>query len=157
MNLTYSSIRIVQWGESDPFGLVYYPRMTEWFNDTEHELFRTLDLAIDDMINLDRTTFVMGEIQFRFVGPAAYGDRVKTSLTLDRLGSKTLHWKCSISHASSNAPIANGSATRIYAHIAEDGSLSSRMIPEHMRARMTDASTITTLAGQATQTTEQPA
>jgi len=32
----------VNWGESDPFGLVYYPRMLAWFNDTEHELFRTL-------------------------------------------------------------------------------------------------------------------
>ena len=26
----------VNWGESDPFGLVYYPRIVAWFNDTEH-------------------------------------------------------------------------------------------------------------------------
>jgi hypothetical protein len=30
----------VNWGESDPFGLVYCPRILAWFNDTEHELFR---------------------------------------------------------------------------------------------------------------------
>jgi len=24
----------VNWGESDPFGLVYYPRIVAWFNDT---------------------------------------------------------------------------------------------------------------------------
>ena len=61
----------VPWGESDPFGLVYYPRIVAWFNDTEHELFRTIGYPIDRMIRKDRTTFVMGEIHFRFVGPAA--------------------------------------------------------------------------------------
>ena len=46
-------------GESDPFGLVYFPRMLAWFNDTEHELFRTLGHPIDKMIKEDRTTFVI--------------------------------------------------------------------------------------------------
>ena len=38
------------WGESDPFGLVYYPRMVAWFNDTEHELFRHIGYPIEKMI-----------------------------------------------------------------------------------------------------------
>ena len=63
----------VPWGESDPFGLVYYPRMVAWLNDTEHELFRHIGYPIEKMIEKDKTTFVMGEIQFRFIGPAAYG------------------------------------------------------------------------------------
>ena len=66
----------VHWGESDPFGLVYYPRIVAWFNETEHEFFRTIGFPIDQMIRQDRTTFVMGEIHFRFIGPAAYGDRM---------------------------------------------------------------------------------
>src|SRR4030095_2708693 len=66
----------VNWGESDPFGLVYYPRIVAWFNDTEHELFRVIGYPIEQMIKNDRTTFVMGEIHFRFIGPAAYGDRI---------------------------------------------------------------------------------
>ena len=40
----------VPWGESDPFGLVYYPRMVAWFNDTEHELFRHIGYPIEKMI-----------------------------------------------------------------------------------------------------------
>ena len=78
------------WGESDPFGLVYYPRMVAWFNDTEHELFRHIGYPIEKMIEKDKTTFVMGEIQFRFIGPAAYGDRVMTKISLEKLGQKTL-------------------------------------------------------------------
>ena len=45
----------VPWGESDPFGLVYYPRMVAWFNDTEHELFRHIGYPIEKMIEKDKT------------------------------------------------------------------------------------------------------
>ena len=72
----YTQILTVNWGESDPFGLVYYAREVAWFNEIEHELFRQIGHPINRMINHDRSAFVMGEIQFRFVGPAAYGDRV---------------------------------------------------------------------------------
>lgn len=133
---THARTSRVSWGESDPFGLVYYPRMTEWFNDTEHEWFRSIGLAIDDMIDNDSTTFVMGEIQFRFVGPAAYGDEITTTISLESMGEKTLHWHCDIAHAHSHDAVATGKATRIYAHIAPDGSLSSRLIPDHMRDAM---------------------
>ena len=78
----------VNWGESDPFGLVYYPRIVAWFNDTEHELFRTIGLPIDRMIKNDSTTFVMGEIHFRFIGPAAYGDRIITTITLTTISEE---------------------------------------------------------------------
>ena len=76
----------VNWGESDPFGLVYYPRIVAWFNDTEHDLFRTIGYPIEQMIKNDRTTFVMGEIHFRFIGPAAYGDRIITTIHLAEIG-----------------------------------------------------------------------
>ena len=74
----------VNWGESDPFGLVYYPRIVAWFSDTEHELFRVIGYPIEQMIKNDRTTFVMGEIHFRFIGPAAYGDRIVNTITPGR-------------------------------------------------------------------------
>jgi len=123
----------VPWGESDPFGLVYYPRIVAWFNDTEHELFRTLGYPIDEMIREDRTTFVMGEIHFRFIGPAAYGDRVMSKIALTEIGERTLHWNCQAKNAQTGEPIAEGRATRVYARINEDGTLSSASIPDHLR------------------------
>ena len=36
----YTQDLTVNWGESDPFGLVYYAREVAWFNEIEHELFR---------------------------------------------------------------------------------------------------------------------
>ena len=123
----------VNWGESDPFGLVYYPRMLSWFNDTEHELFRAIGYPIDDMIKKDRTTFVMGEVHFRFIGPAAYGDRVLSIIKLNKIGKSTLHWKTRCINAANGDPICEGLGTRVYAHIKEDGSLDSAQIPDDMR------------------------
>ena len=126
----------VQWGESDPFGLVYYPRIVAWFNDTEHEFFRAIGYPIDQMIRRDRTTFVMGDIHFRFIGPAAYGDRVATSVTLTKIGARTLHWACKASNAVTGAPVTEDTATRVYARINEDGTLNSAVIPDAMRKAM---------------------
>ena len=123
----------VPWGESDPFGLVYYPRIVAWFNDTEHELFRTIGYPIDQMIRDDRTTFVMGEIHFRFIGPAAYGDRVMTKVSREKMGVRTLHWNCIATNATSGDLICEGRAVRVYARIKEDGNLESQPIPDFMR------------------------
>jgi YbgC/YbaW family acyl-CoA thioester hydrolase len=123
----------VHWGESDPFGLVYYPRIVAWFNETEHEFFRTIGFPIDEMIRKDRTTFVMGDIHFRFIGPAAYGDRIATTMSLARIGERTLHWTCKASNAVTGAPVTEGKATRVYARINEDGTLNSAVIPQRIR------------------------
>ena len=88
------------------------------------------------MIRRDRTTFVMGEIHFRFIGPAAYGDRVATSVTLTKIGERTLHWACKARNAVTGAPVTEGKATRVYARINEDGTLNSEVIPDAMRKAM---------------------
>ena len=127
----------VPWGESDPFGLVYFPRMLAWFNDTEHELFRTIGYPIEKQIKDDQTTFVMGEIHFRFVGPAAYGERVHCVISLKEMREHSLHWHFKATNAQTGAEITEGKATRIYARINEDGTLSSAPIPLHFREALT--------------------
>ncbi len=122
----------VNWGETDPFGLVYYPHITAWFNDTEHELFRKIGYPIDQMIRNDCTTFVMGEIQFRFINPVAYGDRVSCEISLSEIRRCTLHWDCKAINESTGAVITEGQMVRIYAQINEDSALKSVDIPEAM-------------------------
>ena len=129
----YSQELTVNWGESDPFGLVYYAREVAWFNEIEHELFRSIGFPINKMINEDRSAFVMGEIQFRFVGPAAYGDRVRCTLTLLEVRDKTLRWACEATNLDTGQKVTEGTATRVFAEIMEDGNLRSRHIPDDIR------------------------
>ncbi len=134
----YSQEITVNWGESDPFGLVYYPRMLAWFNDVEHQLFRQVGHPIDSMIRQDRTTFVMGEVHFRFIGPAAYGDRVTCTISLQEMRDRTLHWNCKAVNTETGAQVTEGRAVRVYARINEDGTLSSAVIPPEIRDALTN-------------------
>ena len=129
----YTQELTVNWGESDPFGLVYCAREVAWFNEIEHELFRQIGYPINRMIKDDRSAFVMGEIQFRFVGPAAYGDRVRCTLTLLEIRDKTLHWRCNAENLSNGQQVTEGTATRVFAQIMEDGNLRSKSIPDDIR------------------------
>lgn len=130
---SYNQELTVNWGESDPFGLVYYAREVAWFNEVEHELFRQIGFPIDHMIKKDRSAFVMGEIQFRFVGPAAYGDRVRCSIVLREIRERTLHWDCTALNLGTGDLICEGAATRVYAQILDDGNLKSNSIPQVIR------------------------
>lgn len=127
----------VNWGDSDPFGLVYYAREVAWFNEVEHELFRRIGHPINRMIDNERSAFVMGEIRFRFVGPAGYGERVRCRLTLLEIRDKTVRWQCDALNLDTDQTICEGTATRVFAEILEDGNLRSRHIPDDIRELLT--------------------
>lgn len=136
--IMYSRELTVAWGESDPFGLVYFPMMFTWFNETEHELLRALGYPTNKLIQESRTAFVMGDVHFRFIGPAAYGDRVRTTIQLSKIGTSSLHWDCKAVQASSGEAITEGRAIRIHAQIQDDGNLKAMPIPDHIRKVLTE-------------------
>ncbi|MEZ5811360.1 MAG: thioesterase family protein [Rhizobiaceae bacterium] len=131
--IMYSRELTVNWGESDPFGLVYFPLMLAWFNDTEHDLLRAVGFPTNRMIAESRTAFVMGDVHFKFIGPAAYGDRVRTIIQLVKMTKSTLHWDCKAVHSSSGDLITLGRAIRIHAQIQNDGNIKSVPIPDEIR------------------------
>jgi YbgC/YbaW family acyl-CoA thioester hydrolase len=135
--ITYSNEITVKWGESDPFGLVYFPLMLAWFNDTEHDLLRAIGFPTNKMIEDDRRAFVMGDVHFRFIGPAAYGDKVRTTIQLAKIGNSTLHWDCKAVQVGSGDVVTEGRAIRIHAQIQEDGNLKAIPIPDDIRAALT--------------------
>ena len=131
--LVYYREITVEWGESDPFGLVYFPRMLAWFNDAEHEFFAQAGYPVKQMVEQDRTAFVMGRVNFEFEGPAAYGERIITRLELDEISNSTLTWNCLANRRSDEVLVTKGTATRVYAEIQEDGSLKAIRIPDKIR------------------------
>lgn len=145
--IMYSRELTVAWGESDPFGLVYFPMMFTWFNETEHELLRALGYPTNKLIQESRTAFVMGDVHFRFIGPAAYGDRVRTTIQLSKIGTSSLHWDCKAVQASSGELITEGRAIRIHAQIQEDGTLKAMPIPDHIRKVLTEPGGLISLEG----------
>ena len=85
------------------------------------------------MVERDRTAFVMGRVNFEFVGPAAYGEKIVTRLELIDITNSTLTWECTATRRVDEAPVTRGTATRVYAEIQEDGTLKAKQIPDHIR------------------------
>lgn len=132
--MVYDRELTVAWGECDPFGLVYFPHMLAWFNDAEHAFFASAGFPVTGMIARHRTAFVMGRIQFDFVGPAACGQKVMTRITPDEVSNATITWGCSAWLVDSGQPVTRGQATRVFAQIRDDGSLKALRIPDDIRA-----------------------
>ena len=131
--LVYYRELTVAWGESDPFGLVYFPRMLAWFNDAEHEFFAQAGYPLTRMVASDRTAFVMGRVNFEFVGPAGYGEKIVTRLAVKEITNSTVTWGCSARRADKSL-VTRGTATRVYARIRENGELKAKPIPDGIRA-----------------------
>ncbi len=146
--IMYSRELTVNWGESDPFGLVYFPLMLAWFNDTEHELLRAVGFPTKKMIAERRSAFVMGDVHFKFIGPAAYGDRVRTIIQLSKMTRSTLYWDCKAVHSSSGGLITMGRAIRIHAQIQEDGNIKSVPIPEDIRDALSRPGALVDMASE---------
>ena len=138
MNVHFEMLVDVKWGDTDPSGLIYFPRMMFWFNDAEHELFRRAGFPVDSMIEKERAGFVMGNIEFRFESPAAYGDKVIASLNLEEVGNSTMRWHCKAVQKIGGAVVTRGIATRVYVEFLEDGSLTSRPIPDTILEALQD-------------------
>ena len=58
----------------------------------------------------DRTAFVMGRVNFEFVGPAGYGEKIVTRLAVKELSRSTVTWDCSArrSQRTGGAPAGTG-------------------------------------------------
>ncbi len=134
--LVYNRVITVEWGESDPFGLVYFPRMLAWFNDAEHEFFAEGGYPVKQMVEQDRTAFVMGRINFEFIGPAAYGEKIVTQLKLLEISNSTLTWECTALRQADRAQVTKGTATRVYAEIQDNGELKAIRIPNKIRTML---------------------
>lgn len=132
----------VAWGDCDPFGQVYYPKMFEWLNETEHELLRQIGYSTNDLIAADRSAFVMVDISFQFVGPARFGDRVRTKVALEKIGTSSLHWRCTADLLETGAGVTTGLAVRVHAQVQDGGGLKPKPIPDAMRAALTEMNAI---------------
>jgi YbgC/YbaW family acyl-CoA thioester hydrolase len=86
---TECSIR-VRWSESDPAGIVFYPRFFEWFDLATDSLFVSLGLPWADLFPEHGIVGVpILECGARFDSPVGYGDEVRIRSAVTEVGTKT--------------------------------------------------------------------
>jgi len=88
--LTHQRVLIVEWGDCDPAGIVYFPRYFEWFDAGTHSLFAMAGLQKAAMLDAYGIVGIpLVEARARFVRPSTFGDEVivESSVTAWRRSS----------------------------------------------------------------------
>ncbi|HZP39130.1 MAG TPA: thioesterase family protein [Methylomirabilota bacterium] len=80
----------VRWSESDPAGIVFYPRFYEWFDLGTEALFESIGLPWTEMFPAEGIVGVpIVESGARFASPVRYGDVVRIETAVAEVREKT--------------------------------------------------------------------
>ena len=124
----------VRWGETDPFGIVFYPSFYTWMDQATHELFRSPSGTFADLFETRGYGFPIAEATCRFLLPARYDDELVVVSTVARIGGRSF----TIEHRFSrdDDEIAVGSEVRVFARPDPDdpGRLRTEALPDDLRA-----------------------
>jgi len=79
-----------RWGDTDPAGIVFYPRFYEWYDLGTEALFESLGLPWPEMFPRESIVGVpIVESGSTFLAPIRYGDQVKIRSTVAWVKEKT--------------------------------------------------------------------
>jgi 4-hydroxybenzoyl-CoA thioesterase len=90
MTFRHTTEFIVEFGDCDPAGVVWYPNFFGWMDSASRHFFRAAGLP--PWHELERTEGIIGtplvEASARFVRPATYGDRIAVETAAEWRGNR---------------------------------------------------------------------
>jgi 4-hydroxybenzoyl-CoA thioesterase len=137
MALTSHHEIMVEWGDCDPAGIVYYPSYFRWFDQATYRLFLKARMTRDDVSSgqwKEGTPLVAAECSFKRASQT--GEKLVIESHVERFGRSSF----TIRHVfrdASGAVAAEGTETRIWARKEGDArSLEAVAIPQDVKQRL---------------------
>jgi len=109
---------LVEWGDCDPAGIVFYPQYLKWFDDCTTALFLAAGMPIQDLF---KSYGVIGvplvDVKARFIVPSSFGDELQADSTVleFRRSSFVLRHQYFKEHIQSRVLAVEGIETRVWA------------------------------------------
>lgn len=131
---------LVEWGDCDPAGIVFYPRYIAWFDDCTTALFLAAGMPIQKLF---RSHGVLGvplvDVKARFIVPSSFGDELlaKSSVTEFRRSSFVLRHQ----YFKNDVLAVEGIETRVWTGLDPED-------PKRMKSRPLPAEVIARLSGK---------
>ena len=131
---TFSSYRIVRFGECDPAGVVYYPVFFHWFHELMEEWFeRGLDSSYAKCIQ--EQGFPAKETKAEFFRPCAVGEKVELRMSLAHLSARSFRMDIEVWGQEKKKAI--GHVVCVCIGVSKDGfRFSPKEIPPALREKM---------------------
>ncbi len=75
---------LIEWGDCDPAGIVFFPRYFEWFDACTAALFALAGYPKQELIRAHGIAIPIVETRSRFLIPSRFGDEVTVETTITR-------------------------------------------------------------------------
>jgi 4-hydroxybenzoyl-CoA thioesterase len=134
--LTYSRTILIEFGDCDPAGIVYFPRYFAWFDNNTAGLFELAGASLRQRLNSqDIVGIPMVDAHAKFFLPSTFGDEITIETTIREFRRSSFDVYHRLFNRGELA--AEGFETRVWAgkHPDQPGRLKSRPIPADLIAR----------------------
>lgn len=99
--MPFSTRLIVRFGETDPAGLVYYPRLFHYCHIALEEFFAArCGVNYQHLLAEERIGFPTVKVEAEFYAPLVYGDELKVELFISRVGRSSATFEYRLLRAS---------------------------------------------------------
>jgi len=134
MASSYQMTRRVEFCETDMAGIVHFSNFYKWMEQVEHAFFRSQEVSIVRHLP-DGSTIGWPRVsaQCRFESPARYEDVLSVTLTVQRIGVKSLTFD--VTFRNGERTIARGTMKTVCCIVRPGQALESLEIPEEYRSK----------------------
>lgn len=125
----------VEFGDTDPATIVFYPHFFRWFDASAWRLFAKAGLTLDVLQSeFGLVGLPIAEAQSKFIKPARLGDTLEIASYVSELKRKSFQVMHDV--RIDGDLIAEGRETRVCAKKSDDAEIRAITIPEEIRRRL---------------------
>ena len=129
-----ASENLIAWGDCDSAGIVYYPKYFFFIDVAFQSLLRNASLNHHILFERYSARVPIIEARAKFISPATFDDRLLVTPQIAHWGTKS--FRVNYHGARNGAPIFEGTEVRVWAMIAQDGTIKTAAIPPEFRAAL---------------------
>ena len=131
--------RIVQWGDLDALGIIFYPRYYEWIDAAAHTFFGQLGLNLNTLWHSRGIQFGLVESGCRYPRPGRYQQQIRIISHLAEVTDKTLTLRHRITDSNDSHLMVEGREKRICIDVSDHDNFQAVSIPPDIKTILSKA------------------
>ena len=130
----YRADVIVRFGDLDEAGIVYYPRLVNYFHVAMEEFFGSaLGIDYPTFLTQHRLGLPAARLEVDFRQPLRYGDHLEIEVGIERIGTTSIVWRYRIFRPDSDSP---ATTARVVTVNVDMDSFAKRPLPDWLRHKL---------------------
>ena len=130
---TFRVSRVVEFGDTDMAGIVYFANFLRYMEAAEHAYLRACGLSVVTTWHGQTITFPRVSVGCDYMKPARFEEVLTTEVRVDRIGRTSISYRFMVSRAEEE--LARGHITAVLCRVFDDHTLEPFPFPDELRER----------------------